>query len=121
MMDGPCLEFTTLDFLLATSSKKTIVDGKPQVTEVPTATLISCAPMTKIDASEQPDTDTTSITLEVEERSSTFTSEVHSEHFKKVFCDTYGLTLGNWAKAAIADNTTTNRKACRILKLPHVG
>ena len=29
--------------------------------------------------------------------------------------------LSDWAKAAIADNTTTNRKACRLLDIPHVG
>mmetsp|Transcript_20502 Transcript_20502/g.25245 ORF Transcript_20502/g.25245 Transcript_20502/m.25245 type:complete len:93 (+) Transcript_20502:772-1050(+) len=92
------------------------------MTEVPVATLLSCAPMAKIDAGNQTDTDITSISVEAEvERSSKFTAEVHAEHFKKVFLDTYGVTLGNWAKAAIADNTTTNRKACRILKLPHVG
>jgi len=92
------------------------------MTEVPVATLLSCAPMAKIDAGNQTDTDITSISVEAEvERSSKFTAEVHAEHFKKVFLDTYGVTLGNWAKAAIAKNTTTNKKNCRILALPHVG
>ena len=121
MIDGPCLESTTLDLSLATLSIKNIVDGNPHVTKFPVAALVSCAPMIKIDTSDQKDTDTTSIALELEERSSPFTSEIHSEHFKKVFRDTYGLTLGNWAKKAIADNTTTNRKICRIENFPHVG
>ena len=79
---------------------KNVVDEKPCVTEVPVFTL------SKIDARNQQDTGTTSITLEVEERSSSFTSEIHAEHFKKVFRDTYGLTLVNWAKSSIAENPT---------------
>ena len=79
--------------------KKTIVDEKPRMTEVPVDALMPCAPMTQIYSNDQQDADDTYFALEAEERSSILTSEVHYEHFKKVFRDAYGSTLGNWEKA----------------------
>ena len=81
MLDRPCLELTELDFYLADSSKKTYVDGKPRMTEVPVAAIMPCNPVTKIDANDQQDAGTESSTLEIEERSPAFTLEAHAEHF----------------------------------------
>jgi hypothetical protein len=44
------------------------------------------------------------------------------EYFTNVFHDYYDvLTLGNWAKASIANNTSTNCKVASLLDLPHIG
>ncbi len=97
-------------------------NGTSNSEDVPVVTLLSCAPMGKIDATDEEDTDTAPIGIDShEERSSKFTAEVHAAHFKQIFFECYGISLTDWAKAAVADNTTTNRKTCRILGLPHVG
>ena len=99
---------------------KSYVEGRKQLTAVPTVTLLSCSPMAKIDDTDTEDTEVAT-TDTANQMSSQFNAQTHVEHFCEIFTEYYDIALSDWAKAAIADNTTTNRKACRLLGIPHVG
>ena len=79
--------------------------------------------MALISNEEDINTDDSPLRDEHEEdvRSSSLNAEVHANHFKKIFRSHYGLSVSEWGKACIADNTSTNRKTAKILNLPHVG
>ena len=89
----------------------------------PECVLIACSPMDKIDATGEKDTDhmTTEERQEYDKTTAVFNSQVHVEHFRKVFKKYFDIELSKWCKCSIADNTATNRKIAKILNVPHVG
>ena len=50
-----------------------------------------------------------------------FNSETHKTHFITIMKDIYKIDLITWGRASIADNTNSNFKTVRLLKMPHVG
>jgi hypothetical protein len=102
-------------------SSKVIINGKEEQTEEPEIVLLSVAPMSKIDATGKPDSDDCQGDEQVTEAASSFTAQVHVDHFTSIFRDYYNVAIGNWAKASIADNASTNCKVASLLDLPHVG
>ena len=95
-------------------SIKTYVEGKEQLTQVPKVTLMSRSPMANVEDAE----DTVETNNDI---SSEFNAQTHVQHFQYIFREYYGVALADWAKAAIADNTTINQKVYRLMGLPHVG
>ena len=80
--------------------------------------------MAKIDDTDTKDTEVATevaTTDTANQMTFQFNAQTHVEHFREIFTEYYDIALSDWAKAAIADNTTTNRKACRLLGIPHVG
>ena len=103
---------------------KSYMEGYKHKTAVPTVTLLSCSPMAKIDDTNTEDTEVATevaTTDTANQMGSQFNVQTHVGHFREIFTEYYDIALSDWAKAAIADNTTINQKACRLLGIPHVG
>ena len=62
--------------------------------------------------------ETTNTTME---NATNFNSETHKKHFITIMKDIYEIDLMTQGRASIADNTNSNLKTARLLKMPHVG
>lgn len=91
-----------------------IENGIKTKKSIPEITLISCQPMH--DVVEENIGSNSSET----ELASAFNANLHFNHFKHVFKTYYDIDVQTWAKCAIADNTSTNKKVARLLGIPHV-
>ena len=75
--------------------------------------IISLAPMTNKEANEKTETSM--------EDATNFNSETHKTYFITIMKDIYEINLRTWERASIADNTNSNLKTARLLKMSHVG
>ena len=93
---------------------KIVQNGVSLIETIPEITLTSVAPMLSAKDEETED--------EIEQEiACQFNAELHAEHFRSIFEEFYGIDIEKWAVCCIADNTTTNQKTAKLLKIPHVG
>ena len=76
--------------------------------------LISCAPMLNAMDEDADDEEEQKIACK-------FNAEIHAEHLHTVLTDIFNIDVEKWTMCCIADNTSTNHKIARLLKLPHLG
>ena len=101
-----------------------VENSKKIMKEYPVSTLLSVAPLAVVEEEghdfvdlDDMDQDVSSNLREAIE----FNAETHAEHYKNILRHYYGVDCGKWARFSLADNTSTNLKIARLLRIPHVG
>ena len=93
---------------------KKMVIGSITFEDISEVILLSVAPMLHAKDEAVDDKNNKKIASE-------FSAEIHANHFCSMFSEFYDLNLEEWALCCIADNTLTNNKTARLLKITHVG